>query len=313
VLDGGGEELSCGEDLEVLLGMPAPAGSVDDFPGGFVPRDLFEGERGAQEILRQAAAAFGIVGGDGFFSGVEVEAAVGPAEELVQFGFADEFFASEGGEEAVSEELFERFDALDRHLVEVAVLGDQAGGGDNVKMGVEAEVIAERLHSGDGGELAFREIEPGAEPVLQAGDGFVEEEGEEFASFAEDSPERFGHGEDELAVRDVEADVVGDPVASLFDLALVAGRAEVAGFAGEGEELFVAAVRALEAGEAGGEITAFVELVDYGDGVLAEGAVGSAVAGFVFGQKWRPSVVDDLPEWRGSGAAWAVDGRHACS
>jgi hypothetical protein len=141
----------------------------------------------------------------------------------------------------------------------------------------------------------------------------VEEVVEEFASFAEDSPERFGHGEDELAVRDVEADVVGDPVASLFDLALVAGRAEVAGFAGEGEELFVAAVRALEAGEAGGEITAFVELIDYGDGVLAEGAVGSAVAGFVFGQKWRPSVVDDLPEWRGSGAAWAVDGRHACS
>jgi hypothetical protein len=87
----------------------------------------------------------------------------------------------------------------------------------------------------------------------------------------------------------------------------------VAGFAGEGEELFVAAVRALEAGEAGGEVAAFVELIDYGDGVFAQGAVGLAVDGLVFGEKWGPGVVDDLPEWGGSGAAWAVDGRHECS
>ena len=104
-------------------------------------------------------------------------------------------------------------------------------------MSGQAEVVAEGLHSSNGGELAIREIEPGAKPVLQAGDGFMKEEIEKFAAFAEDAPERFGHGEDELAVRDVEADVVGDPVAGLFNLALVAARAEVAGFAGEGEEL----------------------------------------------------------------------------
>ena len=50
-----------------------------------------------------------------------------------------------------------------------------------------------------------------------------------------------------------------------------------AGFAGEGEELFVAAVWAMEAGESGGEVTAFVELIDHSDGVFAQGAVGFAV------------------------------------
>ena len=39
----------------------------------------------------------------------------------------------------------------------------------------------------------------------------------------------------------------------------------------------MAAVRAVEAGEPGGEVAAFVELVDYGNGVFAQGAVGFAV------------------------------------
>ena len=99
-----------------------------------------------------------------------------------------------------------------------------------------------------------------------------------------------------MAVRDVEADVVGDPVADLFDLALVAARAEVAGFAGKGEELFVTAVGAVETGESCREVAAFVELIDHGDGVFAQGAVGFAVVGFVLGEKWGPGVVDDLPE-----------------
>ena len=75
----------------------------------------------------------------------------------------------------------------------------------------------------------------------------------------------------------------------------------------------MAAVWALEAGESCREVAAFVELIDHGDGVFAQGAVGLAVDGFVFGEEWAPGVVDDLPEWGGSGAAWAVDGWHACS
>jgi hypothetical protein len=51
VLDGGGKELSRGEDLEVLFGVPAAAGAVDDFSGGFIPSDLFEGEGRSQEVF----------------------------------------------------------------------------------------------------------------------------------------------------------------------------------------------------------------------------------------------------------------------
>ena len=119
-----------------------------------------------------------------------------------------------------------------------------------------------------------------------------------------------GDGEDELAVGDVEADGAGDPVAGLADAALVAGRAEVAGLAGEGEEFLVAVVRAVEAGEAGGEVAAAVELLDDGDGVGAEGAVDRAVDGLVAGEEGLPGGLHDLPERGGAGTARAVDGGH---
>ena len=79
VLDGGGEKVGGFEDFEVAFGVPTAAGTVDDGFGIGDPRDFLEGERGAQQILRQAAAPVGVVGGDGFFSaGVDVEAAVFP-------------------------------------------------------------------------------------------------------------------------------------------------------------------------------------------------------------------------------------------
>ena len=56
----------------------------------------------------------------------------------------------------------------------------------------------------------------------------------------------------------------------------------------------MAAVRALEAGETGGEVAAFVELIDHG--AFAERAVGLAVRGLVVCEERSPAVVDDLPE-----------------
>ena len=55
---------------------------------------------------------------------------------------------------------------------------------------------------------------------------------------------------------DFVADAGGDPVANGAGAALVASGAEVATFAGEGEQAFVTAIRALEAGEARGEVAA---------------------------------------------------------
>lgn len=71
---------------------------------------------------------------------------------------------------------------------------------------------------------------------------------------------------------------------------------EVAGLAGEGEELFVPALGAMEAGEAGGEITAAEEGADAGDGIGAQRSHGAAVVLFVAGEEIVPGVVDDLPQ-----------------
>ena len=130
------------------------------------------------------------------------------------------------------------------------------------------------------------------------------------AAFAEDATQDAGYGEDELTVGDFVADGGGDPVAGGADAALMAGRAEVAGLAGEGEETFVTAVRALEAGEAGGEVATAEKGLDgcYGRG--RERAEGFAVLLFVVGEEVVPSVVDELPEGRCAGASWLVDGRH---
>jgi hypothetical protein len=90
----------------------------------------------------------------------------------------------------------------------------------------------------------------------------------------------------------------------------MAGGAEVAGLAGEGEELFVAAIGAMEARETGSEVAAAEEGADRGDGIGAHRSHGAAVVLFVAGEEIVPGVVDDLPEGRGARAARVVDGGH---
>ena len=88
----------------------------------------------------------------------------------------------------------------------------------------------------------------------------------------------------------------------------------MAAFAGEGEEAFVAAVGALESGEAGSEVTATEEGLDGGVGGGVERAEIVAVFAFVVGKEVVPAVVDELPEGRSAGAAGLVGDRHkVCS
>ena len=134
--------------------------------------------------------------------------------------------------------------------------------------------------------------------------------GEQLAAFAEDAAEDARDGENELAVRNRMADGGGDPFAGGTDAALVARGTEMPGFAGEGEEFFVPAIGALEAGEAGGEVAAAEERFDGGGGSGVERAVGWPVIVLVVGEEFVPSVVDELPEGRGAGSAWLVDDGH---
>ena len=113
-----------------------------------------------------------------------------------------------------------------------------------------------------------------------------------------------------MAVRDFVADGGGDPVGGLANAALVAGGAEVAAFAGEGEEAFVAAVGAVETEKAGGKVAAAEEVADGGEDVGAERAEGGAVCFLVGGEEGVPSGGEDLPEWGGARAAGLVDGGH---
>jgi hypothetical protein len=131
--------------------------------------------------------------------------------------------------------------------VEAAVGGEESVGSEEVEVRVVDQVVAESVNSGDGSDTAVGKAEAGAEGVLEGGGGGVEENGEELAAFAKNAAQDLGDGEDELAVGDFVADGVGDPLAGGADAALVAGGAEVATLASEGEEAFVATIRALEA------------------------------------------------------------------
>ena len=72
----------------------------------------------------------------------------------------------------------------------------------------------------------------------------------------------------------------------------------------------MAAIRALESGEAGGEVATAEKGLDgcYGRG--RERAEGFAVVFLVVGEEVIPAVVDKLPEGRGAGTTGLVDGRH---
>ena len=105
VLHGRGQKVDGFEDLEVALGMPAPSGAINDLLGFFVPRDLFEREGLKEQLLTRFARPSGCHSadyvrcspiqpsvstirhhwGDGFFPGIEAEAAVGPGKELAAF------------------------------------------------------------------------------------------------------------------------------------------------------------------------------------------------------------------------------------
>ncbi len=108
-----------------------------------------------------------------------------------------------------------------------------------------------------------------------------------------------GEGEHEVPVGHRGADRVGDESAFDKGAALVARGAETALLAGEGEEEFMAAVGAVEAGEAGVEVATIEESDD------GRGGFGGK-AGHLGGV-----VVENLPDRRGAGLAGTVaDANH---
>lgn len=110
-----------------------------------------------------------------------------PGEEIGQLFGADEFGVLEGMEEAVTEEFDGGSKVVGGHAVKAPVGGEEAIGSEEVKVRVEDEVVAKGVEGGDGSDAALREIQTGAEGVLEGSGGGVKENGEESAAFAKDA------------------------------------------------------------------------------------------------------------------------------
>jgi len=130
-------------------------------PNGAV--DFLEGEWRAQEIFREALAAFGVAGGDGLFATVDVGAAVFPGEEIGDLLGAEVFFVTKDLEEAAAEEFGDGGEAFLGHGVEAPFLVEQAVSSEDMKMRVEDEVVAKGVDGGSDGETTGGQAETGAE------------------------------------------------------------------------------------------------------------------------------------------------------
>ncbi len=154
--------------------------------------------------------------------------------------------------------------------------------------------VAKRLHGDDKTRLAFglsgALAEPGGDCRVSGVVKFAEQNAVELEGVA-DQPE---DGEHEVPVGHRGADLVGDEGALDEGAALVARSAEAALFVGKQAEEFMAAVGAVQAGEASLKVAAVEE---GGDGRGGLGGKAGDVGGVI---------VENLPDRRGAGLAGAV-------
>ena len=166
---------------------------------------------------------------------VNVESRMFPTEQITQFVRTDEFLFPEDGEEAMAKQLGHGADGSLRQAVKAPVGGKQTVGDEHVKMGMEDEVIAKSMNGGNSSDFAFRKIELEAKGFGQGIDRTLEQKRKQLTTFAKDAAQQFGNGENHLSMWDLMADRSRDPFASGSHASLVAGRTEMASFAGEGE------------------------------------------------------------------------------
>jgi hypothetical protein len=129
-------------------------------------------------------------------------------------------------------------------------------------MRVEVEIFAKGVEREEEGRSAFGEAQGRAE---DGGDGLLgdgAEALEETAMAMEEGPQELRQGQDEMPVGDRQEDVIDEMGGRTQDLSLVAGGTEPPALAGEGEQVFVLAVIAANAGEALFQGPALEELFD---------------------------------------------------
>ena len=163
-----------------------------------------------------------------------------------------------------------------------------------------------RIYKYDDAGKAVGQVERGAQVREQALVGDAAVVLEQCAVEAEVRAQHLGDAEGEVTVRDREQDRLREQRAEKLDLLLVAGGAEPAPLAGEGEQVLVLAVVAPDAGEAVFQVATVQKLVnDLGDDRAQEPVAGLETL-FVGGKKGVEVPGQALPERRGAGFAGAV-------
>jgi hypothetical protein len=124
---------------------------------------------------------------------------------------------------------------------------------------------------------------------------------------AEEHAEAFGERPDELTMRDVDADVLGEVEGDEESTLLGAARADASLLAGEGDKELVAAAGAADAGEAVAEVAA---LEEGADGAVVDGppvAVGAGVLAGPGGAEVLEVIAKEAVEVGFEGLTGAVD------
>lgn len=131
--------------------------------------DFFKRVGRAEEILGEAAAAGGIIGGERGFAAVGTKAGVAPLEQAGEGVGREGAGFAEAAEQGVAPEFTEGFPAAGVGEVKGGVGGEDAGSREHVNVGMPEQVVAKDLHGDDEAGLAGG-----------AGGAFAQPEGEDF-------------------------------------------------------------------------------------------------------------------------------------
>ena len=180
--------------------------------------------------------------------------------------------------------------------VEIAIGIKEAIGDERVNVRVKIQVFAKGVQGEEEGGDALGEVEGGAE---EFGDGLLGEGAQplqEAAMALEVRSEKFGQGQDDMAVGNGKQDVIDKVCRGALDFALMAGRTEPSALAREGQQVFVLAMIAADTCETTFESATVDELFkDLGeDG--PKGAVLRFVRIGVDGDEGLVMTVDALPQ-----------------
>lgn len=166
---------------------------------------------------------------------VNVESRMFPTEQITQFVRTDEFLFPEDSEETMAKQLGHGADSSLRQAVKAPVGSKQAVSDEHVEMGMEDKVIAKSMNCGDGPDFAFGKTELQTKGFGQGIDRTLEQKRKQLTTFAKDTAQHFGNGENHLPMRDLMTYRSSDPFTGGSHASLMASGTEVASLAGEGE------------------------------------------------------------------------------